>query len=234
MQRGDNRAKTENPLWDRFSRVVCYPYFAAFHRLRWEGAENVPGAGPAIVVCNHQSFYDPVVLTLAARRRIYYLGWEKYFGVPVLGALMRSYGAVSVDVFRPEPRAYGRLVEALRNDGLCGIFPEGGRSRDGLPRQIKAGAGALALRTGAPVVPATIWGGHRAWPPRLTLPRPEPMEVIFQPPVRVSELSAGGEADRVEVTYSIMHKVADGFRLLGHPRMAARWHGILEKREVSR
>jgi len=224
MGRRNSIAGAENPVADRFSRVICYPYFALAHRFRWLGREYVPRNGPVIFAANHQSFYDPVLLSLAAGRRVTYLAMEHYFGYPLLGRLMRFYGAVSVRAENPGPSAYGRMIRALRDGRACGIFPEGGRSGDGLPCRPSPGIGAMALRTGAPVVPVTIWGAHRAWPPGRALPGPGSIRLLFQRPIRADHCtgpdSGGGRLARHEVTGEVMHRIADGLDQLGFPGRA--------------
>lgn len=224
MAERESRKTADNPLADRLSRLVCYPYFALAHRFHWWGREHVPRSGPVIFAANHQSFYDPVLLSLAAGRRVIYLAIEHYFGYPVLGRLMRFYGAVPVRTENPGPSAYGRMVRALRDGRACGIFPEGGRSRDGLPGRPRPGLGAMALRTGAAVVPVTIWGAHRAWPPGRVLPRPGSIRLLFQEPIDARSCVGADSADRKDarrrVTGAVIHRIVDGLQEIAHPRNA--------------
>ena len=214
----------DNPLLDRFSRIIGYPYFALVHRIKWHGAENVPRQGAAILAANHQSFYDPVLLSLAAGRRIVYLALQQYLDYPVLGSLMRAYGAVAIEEGSPAPSAFARMLACLKQGCMCGIFPEGGRTLDGLPGAPRPGVAALALRSGAPIVPATISGAFRAWPASRRLPRPAPVQILFQEPICVPSgehrQARSDRALRREVTLEVMLKIADGFRELGEPRIA--------------
>ncbi len=232
MDKRKSSAGADNPLADRFSRIICYPYFALAHRFCWRGEEHIPRSGPVIFAANHQSFYDPVLLSLAAGRRVTYLAMQHYFGYPLLGWLMGFYGAVAVRADSPGPSAYGRMVRALRDGRACGIFPEGGRSPDGLPCHPSPGVGALALRTGAPVVPVTICGAHRAWPPGQALPRPGPICLLFQRPLGAEDCtepdSVSERRARREVTGKVMHRIADGLEALDHP---ARAHAARERLE---
>ena len=224
MAARESRSRADNPLADRLSRIVCYPYFALVHRFHWEGQEHIPRTGAVLFAANHQSFYDPVLLSLASGRRIVYLAMQYYFRYPVLGRLMRFYDAVPVRAESPGPSAYGQMVRALRRGRACGIFPEGGRSPDGLPCPHRPGLGAMALRTGAPIVPVTIWGAHRAWPPWRALPRPGHIRMLFQKPVEPGELVGGRLSNarqaREEVTRAVMHRIVDGLEKLGYPRSA--------------
>jgi 1-acyl-sn-glycerol-3-phosphate acyltransferase len=213
----------DNPLGDRLSRIVCFPYFAFAHRFRWSGAGHLPREGAAIVAANHQSYYDPVLISLAARRRITYLALEQYFDYPLLGRLMRHFGALPVDPENPKPGSLVRMMRTLKAGQVCGIFPEGGRSHDGLPIEPRPGLGALALRAGVPVVPAALWGAHRAWPPGQLLPRPETIRLRFLPPIRPSDFPdverMGRGPARAELTRMVMCRIADGLGELAGERV---------------
>jgi len=214
----------DNPWIDRLARGLFFPYFAVMHRFRWQGAENVPRSGPAILAANHQSWYDPVLIGLAAGRRVTFLGWDYFCNMPVLGALMRLAGTVPVDLDRPEPSALARMIRALEDGHLCGIFPEAGRTHDGLLEKPKEGAAALALRTGTPLIPVTICGAYRAWGRGHPLPRPTPISLCFGAPLRVSRPADGTRADlherRRELTFELMSSIADGFGRLGRADLA--------------
>lgn len=215
--------------FDRFARHLLHPYFACAHRLRWSGREKIPTHGPAVLAANHQSFYDPVMIGMLAPRHVMWLAWEYYYRMPVVGALMRLFGPVPVDVDAPAPTSLTSLLHALKRGDLVGIFPEGGRTPDGLPRRPRRGAAVLALRSGAPVVPITIAGAHAAWPVGRTLPRARPIAIHFGRPFRADAVCRQGQEDarRRAVTYHLMHRVADGFSELDHPRLARDWHARL-------
>jgi len=220
-----SKPATVNPFVDQVSRFICYPWFLLAHGVRSCGAEHIPRSGPAIIAANHQSFYDPIIISLTVNRRVIYLAWEKYMRYPLLGFLMRGFGAIGVDVNRPGPSAYGRMVNALRQGSLCGVFPEGGRTTDGLPEPPQPGIAALVLRTGAPVIPVTILGAYRCWPAGYSLPRPGPIQVLFQKPLMFDKfLHKSGRKDpelRRRIALEVMLKIAEGFAHLGAPRMAA-------------
>jgi 1-acyl-sn-glycerol-3-phosphate acyltransferase len=215
----------DNPWIDRLARGLFFPYLAVMHRFRWHGAENVPRSGPAILAANHQSWYDPVLIGLAAGRRVTFLGSDYFYNMPVLGTLMRLAGTVPVDPDEPEPTALARMIRALEEGRLCGIFPEGGRTHDGLFERPKGGAATLALRTGAPLIPVTICGAHHAWGRGHPLPRPTPISLCFGAPLRVHRHSDGTRANlherRRELTFELMSKMADGFERLGRPDLAS-------------
>ena len=149
------------------------------------GEENVPVSGPAVVAANHPSYLDPVLLSLQVRRPIHFMAWDALFKVPLLGAVLRSFGAFPVDVRRGKGREAYEKARALVSAGrVVGIFPEGRRSQAGwMETSLREGAARLAWETGAPLVPATIAGAFRAWPHFKMLPSPARIRVRFHPAI---------------------------------------------------
>jgi 1-acyl-sn-glycerol-3-phosphate acyltransferase len=218
------KATAENPLLDRIARLLVFPYFALVHRYRWYGVENVPTSGPAILAANHQSLLDPILISLAVKRRIVYIGWEYYCNWPILGPVMRLFETVPVDLDAPAPSSTARMLQALEQGRLCGIFPEAGRTFDGLLRDPKPGVALLALRSGAPIIPITIKGAYRAWPRGRRCPLISPISAYFGRPFRANPgLGAQGPNEhelRRNLARKIMLRIADGFRKLGSPDFA--------------
>jgi len=201
-----------------FATFLLHPYFAVAHQLRWSGAQNLPADGPAILAANHQSFFDPVAIGLAAGRRTIYMGAELYYNTPVVGWFMQLFDTVPVSEKSPAPSSISRLLRALEAGCLIGIFPEGGRTPDETITEPREGVAVLALRTELPVVPVTISGAWRAWPMGRLLPRPAPVRLHFGPPMRFTGEST--RRRRRQVTLTVMLAVADGFRKLDRPDLA--------------
>lgn len=135
-------------------------------RGRREAARTLP-SGPIIVISNHTSYADGVMLALACRRMgrsLRLLATSGVFRAPVLGTVARTLGFIKVK--RGAADASTSLDEAalaLAEGEAVGIFPEGRLTRDPMmwPERAKTGAVRLALRTGAPIVPVAMVGVHR-------------------------------------------------------------------------
>jgi 1-acyl-sn-glycerol-3-phosphate acyltransferase len=149
------------------------------------GEEKLPASGPAVVASNHPSYLDPILLSLQARRPIRFMAWDALFRVPLLGVLLRLFGAIPVDVRKGKGKeAYERAKALVEAGEIVGIFPEGKRSRSGwMEPQLREGAVRLARETGALLYPATITGAFRAWPHFRLLPRPARVRVRFHDPI---------------------------------------------------
>jgi 1-acyl-sn-glycerol-3-phosphate acyltransferase len=172
----------------RVARFVLAGLTKTLWRLRVSGREYVPARGPLIVAANHLSYLDPPVLGVACPRALAYMAKEELFRVPILGPMIRSFGAYPVDRRGSAASAIKRSLEVLEAGGAVGIFPEGTRNRDGSARP-QEGLALLASWSGAPVVPAAIVGTDRA----LRFPR---FVVVFGEPLA---LPVGRKATREEL-----------------------------------
>ncbi len=173
------------PVLDAFRplvRAVSGLYFG----LELRGVEHIPVHGPLVVVPNHQTFADPVLVTIPIRRRVYYMAWRRLFQIPLLGRFIRLLRAFPVDLDARDP---GAVREARRRlvdeDAVVMIFPEGGRSKDGTLGRFHMGAFRLAASLGVPALPVTIAGGHASWPPGRRLPRRGRITITYHPPLSI-------------------------------------------------
>lgn len=154
-----------------------------YFRLRVEGAGNLPAAGPCVLAANHVSYLDPIVLAIASPRPVRFIVAIDQYRRRAVHWIAAGTDAIPV---ANDPRDLGslrRALQALHDGAVLGIFPEGGRSPDGLLQPAKPGAALLALRTGAPLVPAGIVGAYEAYGRHHRFPRPRPVTVRFGAPL---------------------------------------------------
>ena len=153
----------------------------AYFGVRFHGTGHIPSSGPLIIVPNHVTYADPVLVSIPVRRRVYYMAWNALFGVPGLAWLIRRLHAFPVEIESADPKATREAVRLLQGGEAVMIFPEGGRSPDGRLQRFKPGAFRLACLLGAPLLPVTIAGGHELWPPGKLLPRPGRLTITYHP-----------------------------------------------------
>ncbi len=187
------------PFYPRLIAGACRFALRSLSRIRIEGLENAPTNGPLIIASNHTSLVDPPVLGgwLAPRlgQRPMFLAKESLFR-PVLGPILRSFGASPVKTGGSDMAAYRAAKAVLDADGVVAILPEGTRSFDGILAQPKPGVGLLATRTGTPVLPVGISGADAFLGRGRRLPRiGAPITVRIGRPF---ELSIHNQADRRE------------------------------------
>lgn len=134
------------------------------YRFRMVGDEHIPAEGAAVVVCNHVSFVDPVLLMAASPRPIRFLMDHRIFQTPVLGWLFRLAKAIPIAPRSEDPAAYEAAFDAadqvLAEGDLLGIFPEGGLTLDGRLQPFKGGIAKILERRPVPVVPMAL---HNLW-----------------------------------------------------------------------
>ena len=151
-------------------RFVAWVLSHFIYRFRVQGDENIPTTGPAILVCNHVSFVDAVLLMAASPRPIYFIMDHQIFKVPVLGWLFRLGKAIPIAPRSVDPQAYEAAFDAaaqvIKSGDLLCIFPEGGITRDGTLQEFKGGIMKVLERTklqgtAVSVVPmalTNLWG----------------------------------------------------------------------------
>jgi len=148
-------------------RFVAFLLSRCIYRFRVQGDEHLPTTGAAIVVCNHVSYVDAILLMAASPRPIRFLMDHRIFRVPVLGTLFRLAKAIPVAPQADDPAAYAAAFAAadqvLADGDLLGIFPEGAITRDGQLQPFKAGVMKILQRRPVPVVPVALrelWGSY--------------------------------------------------------------------------
>lgn len=155
--------------WWRLGLAVLGPLLRLAFRIRIEGRQRIPRAGPAILAANHVSALDGLFLALAAAehgRPVRFLVAAEFFRLPFHGFFLRRFAQIPIRRGEQDQAALGEAVAALRGGALVGIFPEGQVNPDpeGGLAPGRTGVARLALGAGAPVIPVGIWGPQRRWP----------------------------------------------------------------------
>jgi 1-acyl-sn-glycerol-3-phosphate acyltransferase len=205
-------------FWQRFAVAVIIPSLRFWTRRTWRGMANVPATGGVILVPNHASHFDPLVVAhfvYEAGRWPQFLAKASLFDVPALGPFLRKVKQIPVERGSVEAvKSLDQLVDAIRKDGSVVIYPEGTttRSPDLWPMRGKTGAARLALVTGAPVVPIGNWGAYRIYDSRtgrFGLRPGVPVGVVAGPPVDLSRWAGAAPTRAVleEMTEAIMQDI---------------------------
>lgn len=215
------------------ARLITAPVRHGLVRLRLEHAQHLPATGPAIIVANHVSFFDSVLLMFGLPRPVSVLGKAEYTDRFLTRWLF--CGAGMIPIRREDPadaaRAFGELLAVIGRGGVVGIFPEGTRSRDGQLHRGHTGAAHLSLVTGAPIVPAGITGTDRILPTGARLARPFRQATIalgepIVPPA--SGASSSTNRHRRQLTDQLMREInrlsgqhyVNQYAALPHPHVA--------------
>ncbi|GAB2455834.1 MFS transporter [Comamonas humi] len=153
-------------------RFIAWIATHLVYRFRMRGAERIPATGAAVLVCNHVSFVDPVLMMAASPRPIRFVMDHRIFKTPVLGWLFRLAKAIPIAPQSEDPAVYeaafATAAQVLREGDLLAIFPEGAITRDGQLAPFKGGIMKILEQARAdgldvPVVPmalANLWGSY--------------------------------------------------------------------------
>lgn len=151
---------------------------ARYHFYRWlartlwsfmggldvRGLENIPKSGPFLLISNHQSFLDPILVQAVCPRIVHSMAKSTQFGSPMFRRLLTQLYAFPVRRFEVDPQAVRQVLRRLRQGNGVVIYIEGERSWDGRLQPPRLGTVRVALKAGVPIVPVRIDGAYDAWP----------------------------------------------------------------------
>ncbi|MGH2428925.1 MAG: lysophospholipid acyltransferase family protein [Candidatus Limnocylindria bacterium] len=178
------------------------------------GVEHVPRTGAFIAVANHCSLWDPPILGWATgyqvKRIVHFMAKQEMHDWPLIGWLADRSGVFFVRRGEGDRAAQRQALDILAHGRPIAIFPEGTRSRDGRLREARAGAALLAMRSGAPLLPAGIAGTQRLFPGGTHIPHRSPVTVTIGAPFTLDHRPTG-RLDRTALaagTDRIMSEIA--------------------------
>lgn len=164
-------------------------YTRVYHRLEVMAPAVFPPRGAGILVCNHTSGLDPLLIQSACRRLIIWMMAQEYYDMPSLNWMFRRIEAIPVG---RDTTAMRGALRALKRGCIVGIFPEGRieRTRELMPFQ--TGAALMAIRTGVPIYPACLDGTQRNRTMSAAFAVGQSARLAFGPPIRFEK----GNPDR--------------------------------------
>jgi 1-acyl-sn-glycerol-3-phosphate acyltransferase len=165
--------------------------FASLFGLRATGRENVPDQGALMMVSNHLSHLDVLVLGILLRRPLNYVARSTLFFWP-LGVFIRSLGAFPIQREGIGAQGLKETLKRLRSGGIVTLFPEGTRTRNGELGELKAGIALLAAKARVPILPVAIAGSFEAWPRTRIYPVSHPIRVHFGSPISPEQVRSLG------------------------------------------
>lgn len=192
------------------------PELVLYAKLDITGTDHIPEEGPAILVGNHRSYFDPLAISYAIAKRgrpARFLGKKEVFDAPIVGDLARAMGGIRVERGTGSDEPLHEAAAALAAGEMVTIMPQGTipRGRAFFDPELKGrwGAAKLAAMSGAPVIPMGLWGTEKVWPRNAKLPNflnltsPPKVSVTVGQPIELT-----GE-DMEEDTRRIMAAIVD-------------------------
>ena len=176
-------------FWYRAVQWFFSTILAATYGLRATGRRNIPDRGPLLLVSNHLSHLDVLVLGILLDRPLNYVARSTLFFFP-LGPFIRSLGAFPIQRDGIGAQGLKETFRRLKMGGIVTLFPEGTRTSDGALGELKSGIALLATKARVPIVPAAIAGTFEAWPKSRSFPTPHPIRVHFGRPITPEQVKS--------------------------------------------
>jgi 1-acyl-sn-glycerol-3-phosphate acyltransferase len=143
-------------------RFLAWLLIHTIHRVQVVGGERIPDEGPAVIVCNHVSYVDAIVIGAASPRPIRFVMDHRIFKTPLLGWIFKTAKAIPIAPAKEDPwlmeKAYVDIAQALHQGELVCIFPEGKLTSDGEMNAFRGGIAKIVERSRVPVIPMALRG----------------------------------------------------------------------------
>jgi putative phosphoserine phosphatase/1-acylglycerol-3-phosphate O-acyltransferase len=207
---GIARIPVVNMEIQRLALSFTHPLFFPYAKFDIEGVDNIPASGPAIIVGNHRSYFDPMTMAVTigrTDRTVRFLGKKEVFDAPVVGQIAGLMGGIRVDRGTGSDEPLKAAAEALEAGDMVAIMPQGTipRGKAFFDPRLKGrwGAARLAAMTRAPVIPIGLWGTEKVWPRSARLPNvlnvvdPPLITVRVGTPVALKYQSADADTKRI-------------------------------------
>lgn len=196
----------------KLSQCIFRCIFKMYFRLRVVGYENIPSEGACIIVANHSSFLDPLLICTVVPRIIHYIAFAYFYYHPLLYWYCKRVYCIPIKKDGNDISTLKKALRLLKKGEVVGIFPEGERSATGEVGKGLPGAALIALRAKVPILPVGIQGAYEAFPKGSTFPKPKPITLIFGEPFPIEAYIHVDKKNtnelQEETTNVIMSKIA--------------------------
>jgi len=206
----------KRPLIWKALQIVARVGTTLLFDLKVFGLRHIPDDGGFLLVSNHQSYIDPVLLGVRLSRPLSYMAKSGLFGFAPFEWLIRQLGAFPVKQNTADIRALKEAIERVQEGHALTIFPEGTRSPDGSLQPIEPGIALIIRRAKIPVIPAVITGSQKAWPVTRKIFRAAPIRVLYGPAMDLTGL------DREQIIDLIGKKFREMFDQLNAGNVATK------------
>ncbi|ADE57212.1 lysophospholipid acyltransferase family protein [Aminobacterium colombiense] len=180
-------------LFYTLTKIFCFIVLKLYNRLSVRWLASLPKEDPVIVVANHCSNLDPIIIGALFPRRLRYLAKSELFSTLGMSLLIRTLGAIPVKKqdLQSAGAALKAFLDLLEKGENVLLFPEGARSLNGKLQPLQGGVALIAMKSGAPVIPAFIKGSFESMPPGASFVRPNRIQVTFGEAIYPRELETG-------------------------------------------
>jgi 1-acyl-sn-glycerol-3-phosphate acyltransferase len=185
-------------------QVIARLWTTLMFDLKVYGAHRVPQEGGVLLVSNHQSYLDPVLVGVRLRRPLSYLAKSELFKFPPFAWFIRSLGAFPVKQGSGDIGAMKETIARLQDGHALNIFPEGSRTETGELMPMEKGVALVIRKAKVPVVPVVIDGSFEAWPKQDKVFHSSPVRVYYGHPMDLSKLDRDEILETIDRTFRKM------------------------------
>ena len=182
-------------FWYAFLQIWAQLICILLFRIRVYGRKNIPEKGPVLILSNHQSFLDPILIGVGLARQVNFMARMSLFRNGLFAFLIRSLNAFPLKRGAVDPAALRHGVRILRDGDVLLLFPEGTRTSTGEIAAVRPGFLSILKRTRAALIPAVVEGAYQAWPRDRKLFGFHRIKVIFGAAVEYPEAVEGDRRD---------------------------------------
>lgn len=193
-----------------FYRWLARTIWWFFGGVEVHGLSNVPASGPCLIVCNHQSYLDPILMQAVCPRIIHSMAKSTQFGSRLFRRLLTQLYAFPVRRFEIDPQAVRQVLRRLQQGNAVAIYIEGERSWDGQLQPPRLGTVRLALKAGVPIVPCRISGAYEAWPRWDRKVKRQRIRIEFRGPFQLPQVD--GRVKREPLVADAAQQIMDRLR----------------------
>ena len=207
-----------NQAWQAFLKFNCRLGAICVFNVRCEGRDKVPATGGGLMLSNHQSNLDPVLVGLACNRRLNYVARKSLFKFAPFRWLINSLDAIPIDREGTGLEGLKETLKRLKRGEIVLLFPEGTRTPNGEVLRMKPGFCAVARRSKLPLFPVALDGAWQAWPRQRVLPGRSIVHIHFGEPIGPELIAT---LDDAQLTAEVERRIRECHRLAREGRMRA-------------
>jgi 1-acyl-sn-glycerol-3-phosphate acyltransferase len=199
-------------IWHEFARFLAVGIVRLLYRVKVYGRENIPHDGAALVLSNHQSFFDPMLCQGWLTRPFYFVPRDTLF-VGFWGFMIDALYTIPINQEQVTLKSMKAIIDVLKRGHIVCLYPEGSRTFDGKIDEIKPGFCLLARRSKAAIVPMVIDGIFDRWPRMQKYPKPGGrVGVIYGKPIPADYIQQVGEEIFIAEFNQTMHTLHNDLR----------------------
>lgn len=198
------------PVLYNATRISAGIFFSQLYDFKIHGVSNVPSTGSLIFAANHLSFFDPPAIGACVERQINYFARDTLYK-GWFGQYLHALDTIPVARENADVSSLKAIFKALKRQSAVAIYPEGTRSKDGTLQEPKPGAGMIACKSRATIVPTRVFGTYEAFGRHQKFPKFfGPIDIVYGTPISSETIDPGKEhPDRyLEASRRIMARIA--------------------------